>query len=145
MLKYWALLRVSFRGLINNFGAGGGGKSKKRAASGTGIMVLMGLLSLYISGVYSFAFGSMLKQTDMLGIMPVMMAIVAVLMSLMFTALAASGIVFGSKDMDLMLSLPLSAFSIMLSKTMALYLENLVFSVFMMLPAGGAYLYFGGA
>ncbi|MEF9866067.1 MAG: hypothetical protein RR814_06455 [Oscillospiraceae bacterium] len=145
MLKYWALLRISFRGLINNFGAGGGGKSKKRAASGTGIMVLMGLLSLYISGVYSFAFGSMLKQTDMLGIMPVMMAIVAVLMSLMFTALAASGIVFGSKDMDLMLSLPLSAFSIMLSKTMALYLENLVFSVFMMLPAGGAYLYFGGA
>ena len=37
-----------------------------------------------------------------------------------------------------MLSMPVSPFSLMLSRTLALYVENLVFTVFVLGPAGVA-------
>ena len=64
--------------------------------------------------------------------------------SLMFASMGASGIVFGGRDMDLLFSLPVSAFSVMLSKLLALYLENLIFNVFLLIPAGVIYLVYGG-
>ncbi|MEG1381374.1 MAG: hypothetical protein RSC73_03935, partial [Ruthenibacterium sp.] len=72
-------------------------------------------------------------------------AIFACMMALVFTMTAATGIVFGNKDSDFMLSLPLSAFSVMLAKILALYLENLLFCGLWMLPTGAAYLYYGGS
>ncbi|MBP8855489.1 MAG: hypothetical protein KBG54_03175 [Oscillospiraceae bacterium] len=143
MRKYWALVRVNFRGLIANF-AGSNNTGKKRAATGIGALCLMAFLGLYLSCVYSIMLGSMLRDSGMIALMPVIMALATTMMSMLFTAFAATGIVFGNKDSDLMLSLPLSAFAVMLSKIMALYLENLFFSIFMMLPAGVAYLVMGG-
>ena len=41
--------------------------------------------------------------------------------------------------------MPVSAFAVMLAKLTALYVENLAFCAFLMLPAGAAWLWFGGA
>ena len=57
-------------------------------------------------------------------------------MSLMLTVFAASGFIFGGKDSDFVLALPISAFEVMLSKILALYLENLLISMAMMIPCG---------
>ena len=72
------------------------------------------------------------------------MALLACVMSLMFTLFAASGLVFGGKDSDIVLALPVPAFTVMLSKILALYLENLVFCGLWMLPTGAAYLVYAG-
>ena len=72
------------------------------------------------------------------------MSLLAVVMGVLFSLFAAQGVVFGTRDNDLMLALPVSAFTLMLSRTLALYLENLVSVFFMLLPAGAAYLWHGG-
>lgn len=45
-----------------------------------------------------------------------LMALMACVMSLMFTLFAASGLVVGGKDSDIVLALPVPAFTVMLSK-----------------------------
>lgn len=66
-------------------------------------------------------------------------------MSLMLTLFGASGIVYGGRDMDLMLSLPVPAFTVVLAKLMALYLENLVFCGLWLVPTGAALAVYGHA
>ncbi len=73
-----------------------------------------------------------------------MMPAMAVMAGLVFTAFAAQGVVFGGRDADLLLSMPVSAFTVLLAKLTALYAENLVFCAFLVLPAGAAWLWFGG-
>lgn len=141
MNSFKALLKVNFTGLLYLFKGTG---SKKSKMSTNAVLLLMIGLSLYISVVYSFLLGSIFGPAGLLDLMMAMMAVVICLFSLMFTAFGASGIVFGGKDMDLMLSLPLSAFHVMLSKVMALYLENLMLCGLMMLPCAAAYIRYGG-
>ncbi len=141
MRKLWVLMRLNFRALLVTFSFGRG---KKRAASGIGALAFMGFLAIYMSGVYSAAFGAMLREVGLLSFLLPLMSILACGVALAFTLFAASGIVFGSKDSDLMLSLPVSAFSVMLSKLLALYLENLVFCVLWLIPTGVSYLMQGG-
>ncbi|MEG1550111.1 MAG: hypothetical protein RR395_06760, partial [Ruthenibacterium sp.] len=142
MRKFSALLRINFRALLSTFSFGSG---KKRALGGVAAIIFLGGLALYMSGIYSFLLGDVLRSIDALGFLLPLMAISACVMALVFTMVAATGIVFSNKDSDFMLSLPLSAFSVMLAKILALYLENLLFCGLWMLPTGAAYLYYGGS
>lgn len=143
MRKFKALLVLNLKAMLNSVRFGGR-KQKLRAASGVGAMIFMAGLAVYISGIYSFMFASQLAPVGMLNLVIMMMAVLAVASGTMFTIFATQGVVFGGRDNDLMLSLPIPAFTLMLARTLALYVENLVFSVFIMLPAGVAYLAFGG-
>lgn len=146
MTKFLALVSVNLRATLNamRFGAGRRGNRAGRI-SGFGALFLLAVLGLYISGVYSFTFGSQLAPMGMINLIILIMPVIAVSFGLMFTVFAAQGVVFGGRDNDLMLSMPVSPFSLMLSRTLALYVENLVFTVFVLAPAGAAYLVFGGA
>lgn len=143
MRKFRALVVLNLRAMLTSFHVGG--RKKNRAATGVGAMVFLAALGVYISGVYSFTFASQLASVGMVRLTVLLVSVLAVAMGLVFTAFAAQGVVFGGKDNDLMLSLPVSAFSLMLARTLALYAENLVFTLFVMLPAGAAYLVYGGA
>lgn len=145
MHKFKALVVLNLKAMLNSFRFGGKKKSKAHAASGIGAIALMAFLGLYLSGIYSFLFASQFAPIGMVHLVIMMMAVLAVVMGLMFTIFAAQGIIFGGKDNDLMLALPIPAFQLMLARTLALYLENLVFSLMVMIPAGVAYLFFGGA
>lgn len=129
--------------MLCSFRVGGGGK--KRAFTGVGALLLMAALALYLSGTYSFLFAAQLKQVNLLPLLIMMMPVLAVVAGLFFTVFAAQGILFGGRDNDLMLSLPVPAFVLLLARVLALYLENLFFSAFVMLPAAVAYLIYGGA
>ncbi len=144
MRKFKALVVLNLKAMLNSFRFGGKKKGKARAASGVGAMVLMGFLGVYLSGVYSFLFASQFAPLGMVHLVIMMMSVLVVAMGLMFTIFAAQGIIFGGRDNDLMLALPIPAFTLLLARTLALYLENLVFAVFVMIPAGVAYLVFGG-
>ena len=141
MKKFLILSRVQLRALLASFRAGG---SRKKAASGWAALALMAALCLYISGVYSFALGGQLAETGGLELLLLLMPAMAVIMGLVFTAFAAQGVVFGGRDADLLLSMPVSAFAVLLAKLTALYVENLVFCFFLVLPTGAAWLWYGG-
>jgi len=140
MAKFLALLKLNFRALLSAMRVG----RKKRSFSGIGALALLAGLSLYISGVYSSLLAGQLAAVGALPLLLVLMSLVAVLLGFFFSLFAAQGVVYGAKDNDLMLSLPISPFTLMLSRTLALYLENLVSTVFVLLPAGVIYLWYGG-
>lgn len=140
MANFPALLWLNFRALLSTMRVG----RKKRSFSGIGALALLAGLSVYISGVYSSMLAGQLAAVGALPLLLVLMSLVAVILGFFFSLFAAQGVVFGAKDNDLMLSLPISPFVLMLSRTLALYLENLVSTVFVLLPAGVIYLWHGG-
>ena len=142
MRKFRSLLSLNFRAMLTTFRFGG--RKSGRHATGAGALLLLAGLSLYLSGVYSFLFAAQLAQVGQLSLLLPIMSLLAVVMGVLFSLFAAQGVVFGTRDNDLMLALPVSAFTLMLSRTLALYLENLVSVFFMLLPAGAAYLWHGG-
>ena len=97
MRKLWVLLKLNFRAMLRAFSfRSGAGSSKKKAAGGLGALLLMAFLALYLSGVYSFLLASMLAEVGIVEMVLPLMALMACVMSLMFTLFAASGLVFGS-------------------------------------------------
>ena len=66
----------------------------------------------------------------------IFMGMVALAGGLLFTTFAVKGVVFGGKDNDLLLSMPVPSTLLMASRVTAIYLENLLFSAFVLLPAG---------
>lgn len=142
MRKFRSLLSLNFRAMLTTFRFGG--RKSDRHATGAGALLLLAGLSLYLSGVYSFLFAAQLARVGQLSLLLPIMSLLAVVMGVLFSLFAAQGVVFGTRDNDLMLALPVSAFTLMLSRTLALYLENLVSVFFMLLPAGAAYLWHGG-
>ena len=145
MRKLWVLLKLNFRVMLRAFSfRGSAGKSRRRAAGGLGALALMAFLSLYLSGAYSFLLTEMLAGQGAAELALPIMAALACVASLMFTVMAASGLVFGGKDSDIMLTLPVPAFTVVLGKVLALYLENFIFCGLWMLPAGAAYLVYSG-
>lgn len=140
MADFRALLWLNFKALLSTMRVG----RKKRSFSGLGALALVAGLSVYISGLYSSLLARQLAPVGALPMLLVLMSLVAVLLGFFFSLFAAQGVIFGAKDNDLMLSLPISPFVLMLSRTLALYLENLVSTVFVLLPAGVIYLWYGG-
>ena len=144
MKKFFALLKVSLRSMLVVSSGVGRGK-KKKAVSGVGAVVLISVLALYISGVYSTLFVSVLAPLGMESLVFVFMGIAALVMGLMFTAFGASSAVYGGKDNDLLLALPVFVDDADAARVSAIYLENLLLSFFMLLPAGAACAAFGVA
>lgn len=142
MHKLLTLIKLNFKALLSAVKLG---NNKKSRMGGLGAIIFLAALSLYISGVYSFMFGDMFSKAGLLDFLIPIIALIGFLMTIIMTISAASGFVFSNRDTDLMLALPVSAFSVMLSKILALYLECFVFCALFMLPSGIAYIHYGGA
>lgn len=135
MKKFFALMKVSLQSMLRS-SSGRGKKSRRRSLSGMGVLALMAFLALYISGVYSAMLLGVLAPMGMEEMVFIYMGIAALVGGLLYTTFAVKGVVFGGKDNDLMLSLPVSSTMLMASRVAAIYLENLVFSFFVLVPAG---------
>lgn len=142
MKGFLILTKLQLRCLLASLQVGRG--NRKRAASGWAALALISALCLCISCFYSFALGAQLAQAGALDLLLVMMPGMAVIGGLLLTAFAAQGVVFGGRDADLLLSMPVSAFTVLLSKLTALYAENLLICALLVLPAGAARIWFGG-
>lgn len=140
MHKLIPLVKLNLRALLSTLKFSGGRKAK---ATGAGAMVLLAVLSIYIAGIYSFMFASQLSEIGMLPYLIPLMAILGCVLSVVMTVQAAVGFIFSGKDSDLMLSLPVSAFSVMLSRITALYIEHLVFIGLFMITSGVAAIVYG--
>ncbi len=142
MSKLRALAVLNLRAMLSTLRLGGG---KGRTATGVGALLFLAGLGTYLSGIYSFLLASQLAPLGMVHLIILLMPVLVVGMGATFTVFAAQGVVFGGRDNDIMLPLPVPPFFLLLGRTIALYAENLVFAFFVMLPAGVAYLVHGGA
>ncbi len=135
MKKFFALLKVSVKSMLLS-SSNMGRKNRKKAATGVGVVLLIAGLGLYMSGLYSSMLMQVLAPLQMEVLVFVFMGMGALVGGMLFTAFAAKGVVFGGKDNDLLLSMPVSTTALMASRVTAIYLENLVFSFFILVPAG---------
>lgn len=146
MKPFFSLLGLSFKSLIlNSANIGRGNKKRGKAATGVGALVLIGAVFLYLSGTYSFMLGSAFAEYGALDIMLGLMMLMATVWPLFFILFGSQGLIFSTKDVDLVLSLPVSSFTVMLARVLALYLEALFMCELMLIPAGIAYVWYGGA
>ena len=134
MKKFLALLKVSVRSMLLT--SAGGRRSKAKAATGVGALLLIAFLGLYMSGLYSSLLMHVLAPVHMEALVFIFMGMGALIGGLLFTVFAVKGVVFGGKDNDLLLSMPVSTTALMASRVAAIYLENLLFSFFVLVPAG---------
>lgn len=143
MKQFRALLLVNLKAMLSTSGS----IQRRRQAmrfSALGTLLLMAGLSAYLSCTYSFLMAAQLAPGGQLPLLFLLMPVLALILGLLFTVFAAQGILFGGRDNDLMLSLPITPFQLMLTRTAALYLENLLITAFVLLPAGIAWLWYGG-
>ena len=134
MKKFLALLKVSVKSML--LSSAGTRRSKKKAASGVGALILIAFLALYMSGLYSSLLMDVLAPVHMEVLVFIFMGMGALVGGLLFTTFARKGVVFGGRDNDLLLSMPVSSTVLMASRVAAIYLENLLFSFFVLAPAG---------
>ena len=135
MKKFFVLLNVSFRSMLLS-STNSGGRSRRKAATGLSAAFLIAFLGLYLSGLYSYMLMKALAPSNMEALVFIFMGIAALVGGLLFTTFAVKGVVFGGKDNDLLLSMPVPTTMLMVSRVTAIYLENLLFSVFVLVPAG---------
>ena len=135
MTKFLALLKVSIQSMLLS-STNSRGRSRKKAATGLGAVIVIAGLGLYLSGFYSYMLMQALAPSHMEILVFIFMGMAALVGGLLFTTFAVKGVVFGGKDNDLLLSMPVSSTLLMASRVTAIYLENLLFSAFVLLPAG---------
>ena len=142
MRKFGALLQVSFWGMLYSMNLSG--ISRKGQRSGIGILVLAGGLMLALSASYSVGLAAALSAQGALDLLPVLMSMTAVFLCAAFSLFGAQGILFNTRDMDMALSWPVSPLQLVLSRLLALYLENIFLLGVWMLPVWTAWMWQGG-
>ncbi len=142
MRELWLLSKVGFLQMLNALQVSRGSGTRKKRFGALGALALIAFLALYLSGLYSNMLGSMLVQAGVGEFFVPVMALLVTPISLVFTLPSAGSALFGGKDTDFLLSLPVKTFHVAFSKMMALYVENLLFSGLWMIPVGiAAYCY----
>ncbi|MEG0586184.1 MAG: hypothetical protein RR504_07330 [Christensenellaceae bacterium] len=108
----------------------------------TGYTILMVVVfAILITTVFGMCMGmaKSLKTIDALYILPTIMMTAASLMALFTTIYKTNGLLFGFRDFDTLMSLPIKTSTIITSRLLILYGMNFVFTLMLMLPCGVAY------
>jgi ABC-2 type transport system permease protein len=117
--------------------------SKKKQINKTNtILVAIVIFSIVLSGIsfiYSYGIGLTLKLIGALDLLPELVMAVTSLITLMTTIYKVKGTLFGFKDYDMIMSLPVKTSEIVISRLLILYLINILFTVIIIVPTSIAY------
>lgn len=139
-MKQILLLTKVQLGSVFTFIKGSKNRTKKRNT-----FVLAALFSLFaiflafVSFMYSYVLGMSLKTFHSMDLLPEIMMAVTCIVTLITTIYKVKGTLFGFKDYDLIMSLPVKTSRIVASRLVLLYIVNIAFTLIIMLPAGIAY------
>ena len=130
--KCGKMTKIQLKGIVfsGQFGAKRGQKAAKVATMSL-VLALVGLVFIFYSAFFAWAYIMMgLSET----VMPLMMAVSSIM--ILFTTMAkASNFIFSSKDNDLLMSLPVTNWAIIVSRFASLYIYETVITAVIMLPA----------
>lgn len=141
MKQLWILLRVN---AYRVFGINKLRHERDKSIRLKGYLTLAGfalitLMMLGMCGLYFYWMSIPLESMGMLDILPVFGMAAASLMILITGIFRANGVLFGQRDYDLLLSLPVPARTLVLSRLLMLYGTELFFAAFVLIPAGVVY------
>lgn len=116
-------------------------KDNKRRNNGilfgvTFIILAVVLIGFCASSAYSLA---LLQLTELI---PASILANTSIIILVFTIFKASGVLFGTKDYDMLMSFPIRKSTIIASRFLSMYIGNLVFTLLTMLPSVVVYVIF---
>ncbi|EGT3616851.1 ABC transporter permease [Clostridium perfringens] len=141
MNNLFKLLKVNF---INNFGLNAffikdDKKEKRKALSKLGIVLLVPIVFLYISSVYSILLADMLKSIGAIELL-LLLGVIGSALTVLFTSVyKAQGTLFSAKDFDMLMALPISNEVIFTSKLIDLLSLNWIFTACVMIPPSVVY------
>lgn len=132
MKKLWILIRVQ---IYNFFPINEIRYSKNNKSSGN--ITSFGITALFVfSCIYNIMTAKTLVQVGQQELIPAYMSAVSSFTILFLTIFYSNGILFGSRDMEVLLSLPVKGLDIISSKFMFMYLLNFFIGLIFMLPGG---------
>ena len=132
MKKLWILIRVQ---IYNFFPINKILYSKNNKSSGS--ITSLGIIALFVSScIYNIMTAKTLVQVGQQELIPAYMSAVSSFAILFLTIFYSNGILFGSRDMEVLLSLPVKCLDIISSKFMFMYLLNFFIGLMFMLPGG---------
>ena len=133
MSKIWILIRAQ---LINFFPINEIREPRNKKQSSV-IIASFGIITLAIFFcVYNIMTAKTLVQVGQQELIPAYMVAVSSFSILFLTIFYSNGILFGSRDIETLLSLPLKSSDIISSKFMFMYLLNFLIGFIFMLPGG---------
>lgn len=138
MKKTFRLISVQLWAALSDMLAIGKVRRKKPTMLYVGLILFTVLMSAF-SFFYSYMIGAGLKMFYSLDLLPAIMVSAACLLTLMTTIFKVKGTIFGFRDYDLLMSLPVSTASVVACRLIILYAFNILFTVILILPMTIAY------
>lgn len=138
MQKTFRLVSVQLWAVLGDMLSIGKSGKKRPAVMYAGVLFFTLLMSA-VSFFYSLMLGTGLKMFDSLDILPAIMVSAACIVTLMTTIFKIKGTIFGFRDYDLVMSLPVSTGAVVACRLIILYSFNILFTIIMMLPMMIAY------
>jgi ABC-2 type transport system permease protein len=138
MNKIMRLVRVQLWAVLGDVLSIGAGKKRSSKVIYGGVA----LFTLVIGGVsfiYSLMIGTGLKLYDSIDLLPSLMMAATCIVLLLTTTFQIKGTIFGFKDYDMVMSLPISTAGIVASRIIILYAVNIIFVAVIMIPMVLAY------
>ena len=133
MSKIWILIRAQ---LINFFPINEIREPRNKKQSSV-VIASFGIITLALfCFVYNILTAKTLVQVGQYDLIPAYMVSVSSFSILFLTVFYSNGILFGSRDMEILLSLPVKSSDIITSKFMFMYLLNFLIGLMFMLPGG---------
>lgn len=139
--KCFKLMKIQLRGIIfsGQFGTKRGQKASKIVAMSL-VLALIAFIFIFYSGFFTFAYILMgMEET----VMPLMMTVASV-MILFTTMFKANNFIFCARDNDLLMSLPVKNWTIIVSRFGSLYIYEELITAIIMLPALAVYTFLCG-
>ena len=106
------------------------------------LILLGGVAALGVAFAYCLGIAYALDSIGALCVFPVMLASVVALTALITTIVKAPDALFGARDLDMLLSLPIPARTVATARVLKIYGMNLLFTLLIFLPGGVAYAMF---
>lgn len=142
MNKLWLLLKIQFQNLLLRYGAK---SSNKKKATGVLLMLLPTAACLYLSVMYSFMMLDVLPEGSK-HITLFVIGVLSIMLALVFGYQGASGHLFGFKDYDMLMALPVRPSYVLTSKLVSYMMLLYVYSLFLIVPCSiivGIQLHYG--
>lgn len=125
MSKLWALIKIQLQGAYVQ-------KSKKK--TGIAVLILFVLMTLLMGTVYGLIIYETLERVGLASGSVFIMMIVGFVMSALVATANVKTLLFDNKKQELLMKLPLSQGTIVLSKMVTLFIENAAMIILLSLP-----------
>lgn len=133
MNKVMRLVSVQLWAALGDMLAIGNTRNKKPKLIYIGVLFFVILLS-GVSFLYSMMIGSGLQMYHCVYLLPAYWMAITCFVTFITTIFKVKGTIFGFRDYDMVMSLPISTKGIVASRLIILYVLNFVFVIIMMLP-----------